>query len=235
MWLYNLFFSFLGIFNIICAWAHIDENNINGSPVEKSSPIAPNGAPLEIAKDTNEIDNKAKPVLDPEGSFKETLKANVAKPTPVERLDALSKDIEKEISSNPYFKIPKYDRKLRELAILHPTVMESLGVYVIPIKKPTREPETTKHDDDIPSADAIKKEEDDKSDKDKSATAIRSNLSYIIKQSEMIKAMTPEEKLQFIPRLKDTIVYEIMKNVRTIEELSAQIASNLGNESTRKH
>eukprot|EP00371_Babesia_bovis_P003410 XP_001612057.1 hypothetical protein [Babesia bovis T2Bo] len=220
MWLYNLFFSFLGIFNIICAWAHIDENNINGSPVEKSSPIAPNGAPLEIAKDTNEIDNKAKPVLDPEGSFKETLKANVAKPTPVERLDALSKDIEKEISSNPYFKIPKYDRKLRELAILHPTVMESLGVYVIPIKKPTREPETTKHDDDIPSADAIKKEEDDKSDKDK---------------SEMIKAMTPEEKLQFIPRLKDTIVYEIMKNVRTIEELSAQIASNLGNESTRKH
>lgn len=50
------------------------------------------------------------------------------------------------MKNNPYYKIPKLDRKLRELAVLHPgtiyrcvgyvhiDVMERLGVYVIPVK-----------------------------------------------------------------------------------------------------
>ncbi|ORM39935.1 uncharacterized protein BXIN_1434 [Babesia sp. Xinjiang] len=120
-----------------------------------------------------------------------------------------SDDVSREIATNPYFKIPKYDRKLRELAVLHPDVMEKLGVYVIPVKAAIRNVDGKLSEKPV---EGEKNQTENEADKSNAATAMQYNLAYIIKQSEMIMAMTPEEKLQFIPRLKDTIVYEIMKN-----------------------
>lgn len=155
---------------------------------------------------------------DPDGSFYKSLKENVNKKTPVDRLDEMSKDVTREMKNNPYYKIPKLDRKLRELAVLHPDVMERLGVYVIPVKSASSQSKN------ILPADENQSPTDRETPVGKAENPMQSNLSQIIKQSEMIKGMTQEEKLRFIPQLKETIIYEILKNTQTIDSLTAQIS-----------
>ncbi|GBE58589.1 hypothetical protein, conserved [Babesia ovata] len=202
-----------------------DEHNSPAGHGEHRS-LDPEGTPASSA---------VQPLTHCTGTFTESLKDNVTKATPSERLDEMSKDVIKEMATNPYFKIPKYDRKLRELAVLHPSVMEKLGVYVIPIKpSSSKDNADTQCVNSCPSSQYFASFNDEKpaegqenkaEEANSSSNApIKSNLAYILKQSEMIKAMTPEEKLQFIPRLKETIVYEIMSNMRTIENLSAQLS-----------
>ncbi|CDR97399.1 hypothetical protein, conserved [Babesia bigemina] len=226
-----------------------DENDIAApvppepaQPAQNNAPTLPagHGEHRPLDSEGTPLSRIAHQLTHCAGTFTESLKDNVTKATPSERLDEMSKDVMKEMATNPYFKIPKYDRKIRELAVLHPTVMEKLGVYVIPIKPSSSKGDADTHSDGANPAEGQENKAEEATSSSNArmcythltafiaTAAIKSNLAYILKQSEMIKAMTPEEKLQFIPRLKETIVYEIMSNMRTIENLSAQ----LGHEST---
>lgn len=210
------FISPLAILCLAAGCVLCQENNITAPVITTSDET---NAPKEPVKP---VDSST---VDPERSFYDSLKENVNRKTPVDRLDEMSKDVLKEMRSNPYFQIPKLDRRLREIAILHPDVMESLGVYVIPVKTNSSQENDTIANDLGPLPDL-------KDDKDSRAeNPMQSNLSHIIKQSEMIKAMTPEEKLHFIPKLKETIVYEILKNSQTIDQLTAQLEERRAHDS----
>ncbi|GFE53521.1 methyl-accepting chemotaxis factor, putative [Babesia ovis] len=226
MWLFQRLCRLLALGYLTGVRALLEHNDITDIPPAHASQAATPEAPSVTPTPSLENVPKYEHEVDPDGSFHQTLKDNATKPTPIDRLDEMSKDITREIANNPYFKIPQYDRKIRELAILHPAVMEQLGVYVIPLKKSTEKTEDQSSDTKATDGGETLDINAKATEKANSDTAVRSNLSYILEQSEMIKAMTPEQKLQFIPRLKDTIVYEIMKNVRTIEELSAKVAEN---------
>ncbi|KAK1445137.1 hypothetical protein BgAZ_110430 [Babesia gibsoni] len=196
-----------------------------GSPQQQTKPIEKTAATPE----SKMCESNAHYPLD---TYYNSLKDIVNKKTPVERLDEISKDVLKEINSNPFYKIPKLDRKLREIAVLHPDVMEKLGVYVIPVKS------RKSHTDEVPIdiKESVVEEAESKETKKGMLSRIpsprkssvenpmKSNLLHIIKQSEMIKSMTPVEKLRFIPQLKEAIVYEILKNTQAIDRISKEIA-----------
>ncbi|AFZ81682.1 hypothetical protein BEWA_011000 [Theileria equi strain WA] len=122
------------------------------------------------------------------------------------------------MKNNPYYKLPELDRKIREITILHPDVMENLGVYVIPIK---REVEETKS-----NSDSTSQELHDGSITTDDTT--QSHIDDLLQNTEMIKAMEPEEKLKYIPQLKHTIVYEILKNRDVLKKLSDKIGEEHG-------
>lgn len=185
------------------------DNNVTPSEGVTSDPV---GSPQQQTKPIE------KTAATPENTYYNSLKDIVNKKTPVERLDEISKDVLKEINSNPFYKIPKLDRKLREIAVLHPDVMEKLGVYVIPVKS------RKSHTDEVPIDIKESVVEEAESKETKKENPMKSNLLHIIKQSEMIKSMTPVEKLRFIPQLKEAIVYEILKNTQAIDRISKEIA-----------
>ncbi|GIX61109.1 cytoplasmic dynein 1 intermediate chain 2 isoform X1 [Babesia caballi] len=229
------------------AWGVLGEKNDIASDITTPGTAATDRPAPEDASSLSIDDiHRKDPVVDPEGtcdagSFHQSLEDNVTKKTP---------HVTREMATNPYFKIPKYDRKLREIAILHPTVMEQLGVYVIPVTSdPAKASAGTPDFGEAPAEGQPTREDNEDAALNSgechrrlhhsgAATVMKSNLSHIIKESgrqslspaaqmcaEMIKAMTPEEKLQYIPRLKETIVYEILKNMQTMESLSAHLAS----------
>ncbi|XP_953472.1 uncharacterized protein TA11280 [Theileria annulata] len=142
----------------------------------------------------------------------------------VEKLNELSRDISKEISQNPYYKIPELTRKIRDIAILHPDVMKKLGVYVIPIQ----EQEDNSGEEGGEKGELIEEKHDESKEKE-----MRSEIDELMDKTEMMEAMTPEQKLEYIPELKETIVYQILKNRNILKELSDKLGyknvQDLGN------
>ncbi|KAK2196326.1 Nucleotidyltransferase superfamily [Babesia duncani] len=132
----------------------------------------------------------------------------VVEASSVDKINEITNNLTNDMLKNPYFKLPELDRTIRQLALLHPDIMSKLGVYVIPSKK-------VKSEQQIQPEDITEKHT-----RENKNVELESEYFDFIKQTEMIKAMTPEEKLVYIPKLKEAIVLEILKQRQALESLT---------------
>ncbi|KAF5153310.1 hypothetical protein TpMuguga_04g02475 [Theileria parva strain Muguga] len=212
--IFNLFFPIL--YKCVSCQDTLESQGTQAQNTQYSQNKVPENSTMNQSKDQKEAENPLPSFNNEVVDVNDTIKGNVLKENPVEKLNELSRDISKEIRENPYYKIPELTRKIREIAVLHPDVMEKLGVYVVPIKEQAEE--TTEEGLGGEKGELVEDKKDENKEKE-----LRSEIDELMDKTEMMEAMTPEQKLEYIPQLKETIVYQILKNRNMLKELSDKL------------
>ncbi|SIO73670.1 hypothetical protein BmR1_04g06565 [Babesia microti strain RI] len=133
---------------------------------------------------------------------------------PEKKLETLTRDLEAAAINNPYYKIPSYDHKIRKMSEAHELLFRSLGVYVIHDEHEDEDSELESQDLDDSSFDKL------------NISGNKSIHPYdMFEKSELLDAMTPEEKLHYIPKLKDAISREIAMQKDRLERIRDKFIS----------